>query len=317
MYKANEQTIEMTSFGIEGHIIDHSWYHILKKPTKKDPIGKTDSTAVILLADIFYWHKPSHFVDKDSGIHSIGKKFQSDLLQRSYAQIETQFGFSKDQARDSFELLESLGIVERVFRDEIIKGQKVANIMYIKFNNIKLQALMNEYYESKSELKKIITSSEISDDPLGKNPLPPRKKPTYTETSPKTSPKNDDDGMKASPSKLKIKFLDGREELFSKEDLFSLAVSSRSDWGVSDIDYLFLKLESYTSQITDLKKLCDKILFNKSKAERAEKYSNNMNPSQKSERYIPEHEKTPAVPQKNLKTWAQFEQEKKNKSIET
>lgn len=189
MYQANEQTIEMTSFGIEGHVIDHSWYHILKKPTKKDPIGKTDTTAVILLADIFYWHKPTQFIDKDSGIHTFGKKFQSDLLQRSYAQIESQFGFSKDQARDSLELLESLGIVERIFRDEIIKGQKYVNIMYLKFNNIKLHALMTEYYESKAELKKRITSSEISDHLLGKNPLPPRKKPTYTETTPKTSPK--------------------------------------------------------------------------------------------------------------------------------
>lgn len=301
MYQANEQTIEMTSFGIEGHIIDHSWYHILKKPTKKDPIGKTDSTAVILLADIFYWHKPSHFVDKDSGIHSIGKKFQSDLLQRSYAQIEAQFGFSKDQARDSLELLESLGIVERVFRDEIIKGQKVANIMYIKFNNIKLHALMTEYYESKSELKKRITSSEISDDPLGKNPLPPRKKPTYTETSSETSSENDDDGMKAAPSTIKLHFLNGREQSITIQDIYSLAVLKRKDWLVSEIEYAFEKLRTYESErISDLSSLCDKIIQNKSKADRAEKFANK---SKKQEQTRPSHENIPVQPQENLKRW--------------
>lgn len=127
--------------------------------------------------------------------------------------------------------------------------------------------------------------------------------------------KENDDGMKAKPSRLKIKFLDGREELFSKQDLFSLAVTSRSDWSVSDIEYLYLKLESYKSQISDLKKLCDKILANKSIAERAEKYAGKDYYKGKNERHIPEHEKLPITPQGKMVSWEEMIKKKEDEKL--
>lgn len=128
------------------------------------------------------------------------------------------------------------------------------------------------------------------------------------------NPLRNDDGMKPSVSNLKIKFLDGREELFSKQDLFSLAVMSNSNWSVQDIDYLYLKLETYTSQISDLKKLCDKILANKSKADRAEKYAGKEKHKEKPR---PSHENIPVKPSENLRSFGEvLEEQKRKKDVE-
>lgn len=191
MYKANQRTVEMASFGIEGHVIDHSWYHIIKKEN-----GKTDPIAIMLLSDIFYWYKPCHQIDKATGQHKIHKKFESDILQRSYPEIEKMFGFTKDQARDAFITLESLGIAERESRTIEINGVKVPNILYIKFNHERLSELMTLHYLSAAELKKSITSSEISDPILGNQEPYPRKKPSNTEISTETSTKTSSSSKK-------------------------------------------------------------------------------------------------------------------------
>src|SRR6185436_19140514 len=105
MYQANQRTVEMASFCVEGHIIDHSWYHIIKKEN-----GKTDANAIIILSDLVYWYKPSYNINSQTGEQKIYKRFRDDILQRSYAEIEKLFGFTKDQARDALITLENLGV---------------------------------------------------------------------------------------------------------------------------------------------------------------------------------------------------------------
>ena len=138
----------------------------------------------------------------------------------------------------------------------------------------------------------------------GGAPYAPKEEPSNK------NPLRNDDGMKASPSRLKIKFLDGREQFFSKQDLFSLAVTGNSNWSVEDIDYLYLKLGGYTSQISDLKKLCDKIIANKSKADRAEKYTGKEKYKEKPR---PSHESIPVKPSQNLKCFGDVLKEMENK----
>jgi hypothetical protein len=134
--------------------------------------------------------------------------------------------------------------------------------------------------------------------------------------APKEEPSNKislriDDGMKPSVSKLKILFLNGTEQELSKEDLYSLAVTSRSNWGVSDIEYLYGRLETYDgSRISDLKKLCDKILANKSKADRAEKYAGKEKSKEKPR---PSHESIPVKPSQNLRCFGDVLKEMENK----
>lgn len=184
MYQANEQTIEMTSFGIEGNVIDHSWYHIIKD--KKNRIA---ANAILLLTHIVYWYRPTIITDESTGQVKIYKKFKADILQRSYTDIEKMIGFTKDQARDALEILENLGIAQRVLRTIDIYGTKTSNILFIKFDNKKLEELQKNYYLEVAELKKSISMSEISDKHIGKNRTAPRKKPTYTKTTTETPPK--------------------------------------------------------------------------------------------------------------------------------
>lgn len=172
----NTLEVNLDSFNIylEGNIIDHSWYQIFKKS------GKIQTNAIILLSDIVYWYRPTAIRDLDTGEVSYKKKFHADILQRSYPQIEEMLGLTKDQARLALEFLESFGIIEREFRIILINGVKVPNIMFLKFFPEKLKEIMSEF-------KKRITSSEKTDDPLVKNRQPMGKKPTYTETTTKTS----------------------------------------------------------------------------------------------------------------------------------
>lgn len=184
MYKANEQTLEMVSFGVEGNVIDHSWYHIVKKNTPKGK--RTDSNALILLADIFYWYKPCYQDVENSTTTLMGKKYQSDILQRSYMQLEEKFGFSKDQSRSALETLEKLKIVKREFRVIMKDGVPVPNVMFIRFYHEKLLELMKAYYAENVKTTPPL-SSEKTDEVIGKNRQYPLKKPTYTKTTSETS----------------------------------------------------------------------------------------------------------------------------------
>jgi hypothetical protein len=191
MYQANQQTIEMTSFGIEGNIIDHSWYHIIK-----DKKNRIDSNAILILSHIVYWYRPTIITDEATGQQKIYKKFKADILQRSYSQLESMIGFTKDQARDALEILEKLGIAERIFRTIEIHGIKTSNILFIKLNHNKLIQLQHDYYTRAAELKKEISISEISDEGIGKNRQASRKKPTYTETNTKNTPETSFSSLK-------------------------------------------------------------------------------------------------------------------------
>jgi len=169
----------MSSFGIEGNIIDCSWYQIIRwKITEKNPKGKPHLEAINLLADIFYWYKPKKNRNLDNANVVLEKKFHDDILQRSYGQIEEMMGLTKDEARSALETLEKLSLIKREFRTITVRDMKIANVMFIRFYPIKLKDLMDEYF------KNSIPSSFQTDDPIGSNPLPPPFKPmTNTETS--------------------------------------------------------------------------------------------------------------------------------------
>jgi DNA-binding Lrp family transcriptional regulator len=184
MYKANQRTVEMASFGIEGNVIDHSWYHIIKYEN-----GKTDSNAIIILSDLVYWYRPIYRTDEVTGQQKIYKKFKEDILQRSYADLEKKFGFTKEQSRKALETLEKLGVAERETRTVDMGGTLVSNILFIRFNHEKLLLLMKDHYEEAAELKKSISSSVITDKGIGLNPQASRLKASNTETTSETSSK--------------------------------------------------------------------------------------------------------------------------------
>ncbi len=87
----NEIVDENAKLNISGNIIPQVWYRTIIRES-----GKPNLTAIIILADIVYWYKPTEIRDEGTGqVIGVRKKFKSDLLQRSYQQISEQFGFPK------------------------------------------------------------------------------------------------------------------------------------------------------------------------------------------------------------------------------
>lgn len=255
-YLANSQTIEMASFSVEGNVIDHSWYHIVKKKSIKN--CRTDTNALLILSDIVYWHKPSHKIDEETGVHSIHKKFKSDLLQKSYSELENQFGFTKEQSRSAIETLEELGIIEREFRTVNVNGTPVANIMFFKFFHDRLKALMNLYYRDPEEFKKSLPMWEKTDDPIGKNPQPCRKKPTYTEIT--TENTTDPECYESRGDFVEILDFDYRKRTLLKSDIYFMSQKNSCDWTKEEVDFIWQKLKTNIRPISDIFKYMLKII---------------------------------------------------------
>ncbi len=114
-------TIEIT-----GNITPLSWYRELRLNN-----GHVDLIGIAILADIVYWYRPSITVN-GAGKTIIRKKFKSDLLQRSYAQINERLNLTEDQAKKAVKRLEDGGFIKRHFRTEIHNGTRCANVMYLE-----------------------------------------------------------------------------------------------------------------------------------------------------------------------------------------
>lgn len=130
---------QMAGIVITGNVIPQNWYRAIVKPT-----GKPYVEAIIILADIVYWYRPTEVRNKMTGQTTrLQKKFHGDLLQRSYQQISDQFGISKRQATRAIVALEELGVIRREFRDLKINGRSVNNVMYLELMPGRLQELTN------------------------------------------------------------------------------------------------------------------------------------------------------------------------------
>lgn len=124
----NEIVDENAKLNISGNIIPQVWYRTIIRES-----GKPNLTAIIILADIVYWYKPTEIRDEGTGqVIGVRKKFKSDFLQRSYQQISEQFGISKKEATNAVVFLEKLGVVKRVFRTISMNGIVVNNVLYLE-----------------------------------------------------------------------------------------------------------------------------------------------------------------------------------------
>jgi hypothetical protein len=118
---------EMSGLKITGNIIPQIWFSSILLET-----GKPDLQSILILSDITYWFRPSEIRDEKSG-NFIGfkKKFTEDMLRRSYADLEIQFGLSTKQCQRALQRLEDLGVIKRVFRSLKTTMGIVRNVMCI------------------------------------------------------------------------------------------------------------------------------------------------------------------------------------------
>lgn len=118
--------------GDEGEIVTpRSWYwEILHED------GRPYLLAITLLADIVHWYRPIEERDETGALVGLKKKFEGDLLQRTYNEYAEVYGESKRTIKAALDRLEVLGLIKKHFRTvELAVGEsmvKVPNMMYIE-----------------------------------------------------------------------------------------------------------------------------------------------------------------------------------------
>ena len=106
-YDLTSEVKVIGSLNFEGNIIPIEWFNHIKLTN-----NKPDLISIIILSDILYWYRPTTLRDESSGrISGYKKKFKSDLLQKSYQDLEELFGLSRDQIKDSLQRLEKQGLM--------------------------------------------------------------------------------------------------------------------------------------------------------------------------------------------------------------
>ena len=128
---------EVGEMSFVGNIIPDVWYHTITKEN-----GHANLNAIVLLAEIVYWYRPTEVKDELSGrLTGMKKKFRDDLLQKDYQQMAEHHGMSKIQVINAIKELEKIGVIKRVFRNLKVKGRCVNNVLYIQLNPKKLREL--------------------------------------------------------------------------------------------------------------------------------------------------------------------------------
>lgn len=170
---------------ITGNVIPEAWFKTIVNSK-----GKIQLLAIMILADIVYWYRPSEVRDETTQSVSYVKKFKdADYLQRSYSQICEKFHITKKQARDALTVLEELGVVKRVFKTINIAGTTLANVMFLSLNPTVLAKLTFPSDDEKGGGdKNVNTPLQKDNDLVTKLEKAPNKKVlTYTNTSSKTT----------------------------------------------------------------------------------------------------------------------------------
>lgn len=179
---------QVATMNLTGNIIPESWYHTIINEN-----GKTNTLAILILADIVYWYRPTEERDETTLSVSYSKKFHDeDYLQRSYEQLMEKFNISKRQARDALILLETLGVVKRHFRNIVVAGLPLSNVMYLELVPDVLKELTfpsGQNFDLGNN-KFVTTSSHKRNEDLSKTEQPLSKNDvTYTKTTSETSSK--------------------------------------------------------------------------------------------------------------------------------
>jgi len=159
----NKIVEKIGKINFEGNIIPANWYKHITFSS-----GKPNLNAIIILAEIVYWYRPTIIRDPATGeIKGYKTKFNADKLQRSYQSFADQFGISKRQAQDAIKLLRDLGLITLEFRTITMptSGLKLTNVMFIEpvperieeitYNNIKEIDNLEHYNTSYDETEEV------------------------------------------------------------------------------------------------------------------------------------------------------------------
>jgi len=129
---------KITQINFSGNIIPVSWFKYIRKGKRNNP----DFVAIFILSDIIYWYRLIEIRDETTGqIIGYRKKFKHDKLQKSYESYAKLLGVPKKTVKESFKLLESLGLITIEFRTIDEEGLKLSNVMFVEPNPEKIKEI--------------------------------------------------------------------------------------------------------------------------------------------------------------------------------
>lgn len=133
---SSNNVLQMGAIKITGDVIPPIWRVVITRPN-----GKPHDPAINILADIVYWHRPIEIVDERGVIIEYRKRFAGDWLQRDYKSFREKFKYSRNQVKQAVDKLVEVGVIETEFRNPVIEGKKLGNVLYINLVVSKLLEL--------------------------------------------------------------------------------------------------------------------------------------------------------------------------------
>lgn len=177
-------------FAPEGDLIPHAWYqHPLLQSDNDKREKQANTKAIIILAHIVYWYRPTVEMDEATGrVVAMRQKFRADALQVNYAAWAKKFGLTKRVVQDTFAFLKRRGLIELDYRTVTTDGgMTLGNVVYAWPIVSKIKEI--------SDLRGITKDSNPSHEKTGQ--LSPHKVranaekgETYTKTPTKIPTKN-------------------------------------------------------------------------------------------------------------------------------
>ncbi len=95
----------------EGNIIDHRW---MSAPELRLKNGRINLPALVVLADLVYWHRPVIVRDEQTNIiTAVRRKFRYDRLYKDYESWGASLGLTKRQTQDAVAFLHATKVIKR------------------------------------------------------------------------------------------------------------------------------------------------------------------------------------------------------------
>jgi len=113
---------------LSGDIIPHSWAKRIRTEE-----GRPYPKAVLILANIVYWHRPVEIIDEKTGdLVGYRRKFSGQKFQLRARMYDNLFGFSKRETLAAINRLATMGLIEKdLVKSIIINGAHYGNVLYV------------------------------------------------------------------------------------------------------------------------------------------------------------------------------------------
>jgi hypothetical protein len=167
--------IGSTFDGLEACFIPQSWFHHICYRN-----GSPNLPAMVVLAEIVYWHRPIAINETDGTFKAWGKRFKGKYLQHNRSEYAQRYNLTPNQVTDALAALENMGLITRhILKRITLRGGKVlGNVPYVELHADKLKEItLSATAERYAAAAKTNTESttESDEDAPKKKRKPPYK----------------------------------------------------------------------------------------------------------------------------------------------